>query len=82
MNTDLSITIQGQRYLWYGGFGAVLISRERGKHVGDVRKINTTLLCIANIWHKPWGRKPEVCWIPVGDFDAQWIHTFKQQLFA
>jgi hypothetical protein len=53
----------GRTYRWYGGFGAIFISYERGLTCGDVRMINNEIFYVYTVndglW---WFRKPKVCW--------------------
>ena len=71
----LKATIAGVEYQWSGGFGAVLISNERGVKRGEVRMIGDVIFYASGV------RMREVWWIPQGRFDADWIREFKAAVF-
>lgn len=85
MNTALNIqfTIDGYRYSWHGGFGAVIQSRERGVKKGDVRQIagrQFFAYMAAVDYCDWWWQRPLVSWVPCEKFDAEWIRNFKMEI--
>jgi len=81
-STDLSCVIDGRAYKWFGGFGAVLKSREYGVSQGDVRMLGNKLFFAYLVRFPGMLRRPEICWIPCIEFDMEWVRAFKREVFA
>lgn len=78
---QLTCEINGRKYEWFGCFGAVLKSRERGVRQGDVRMLGDQMFHACYVWPRRFS-KPEVCWIPCIEFDMEWVREFKKKVFA
>lgn len=72
-------THDGVEYTWCGGFGCVIESFERGVSRNDVRMIGDTIFSACHVGNCGWNRR--ICWIPQGDFDAEWMRKCKQEIF-
>lgn len=70
----------GRTYEWFGGFGAIFWSRERGVSPGDVRVI-TGELFYAYMVSPQWPRAPRVSWTQP-NVSAESIRKFKDRVFA
>lgn len=71
--SNIRFEISGQEYKWYGGFGAILLSNERGLKKGDVRMIMDIPFYVFLIHGK------EVSWtIPSQYCSAEWIRSFRK----
>ena len=62
MTEHLTFTSDGRIYEWGGGFGAVIISRERGVKVGDVRMIEGEIFHVYMVSNYSWPFNNRVCW--------------------
>ena len=79
---NLRVEVDGQDYKWFGGFGAVLISKERGVKQGTVRVIGGVYFYAYRVFRR-WGFNPEVCWtIPCKCITAEWIREFRHRIFS
>lgn len=59
---EIRLNIDGRWYEWVGGFGAIIVSREKGVKRGDVRVIGGELFYVASIWGEGYWRKPSAHW--------------------
>lgn len=80
--SSIRFDVAGVTYEWFGGLGAVITSKCRGVKVGDTRVIGGVLFYAANVHrcHMEY-RIREVCWVPVGECDVNWIREYKKALF-
>lgn len=80
--SSIRFDVDGVTYEWFGRLGAVITSKCRGVKVGDTRVIGCVLFYVASIYrgHMEY-RTREVCWVPVGECDADWIREYKKALF-
>lgn len=75
-------------YHWFGGLGCVFKSYENNVKEGDLRQINDIIFradrITKNIFDRwtPCFSKPEIWWIPIEKFDAEWIRNFKKEVFS
>ena len=83
MIEKLTVTIDGIEYEWCGGFGAVLISYERGVRQGTMRRIGTGNFYASRIWTRGLCgfRPPQISWLPDQEIDLTWIQQYKRELF-
>lgn len=72
--------INGTEYRWSGGLGSVLISHEWYVNEGNQRIIGN-IIFVANRVEVRWFMPSVVHWIPIGEFDAEWIRNFRHALF-
>lgn len=77
---DRSVTLAGVRYVWSGGYGAVIRSFERGVRHGDVRVIGDDLL-YAYLVYPRFMRPSEVCWTFIEPTNER-ITEFHRKLFG
>jgi len=77
--TKLRATVCGIEYLWCGGLGSVISSRERGIRRNDVRIIGGVIFYAFTVGD---GWLADVCWCPQGKIDFDWLRAFKSELFA
>ena len=77
--TNLKATISNIEYEWVGGFGTVLISRERGINQGTVRMIGNTIFYAYTVYGR-WGIR-KINWVPQEEFTAEWIRSFREKVF-
>jgi hypothetical protein len=73
------VDIDGFRYEWCGGLGAVLTSWEVFTRQGDLRKIGSVVFVAREVY--PGWIWSEVCWVPEGEFDYETVQRFRKALF-
>ena len=76
---NLKATIGGREYEWFGGFGSILVSYERGIHIGDVRIIGDTIFFCYSIEWGFW--KNRINWSIPGDLTANTLRKIKRAIF-
>ena len=87
-----SIFVDSRKYYWYGGFGAVLMSYERGVKQGDIRMIGDIPFFAYRVNDSETFEsypffsffslnKKQVSWT-ISNIDAEWIREFKAKLFC
>lgn len=76
----LKATICGVEYTWFGGFGAVMKSFERGVKLNEVRMIGNVVFYAYLVGRSGWLR--EISWCPQQEISAQWIRDFKAAVFG
>lgn len=72
--SNISFISGGIEYKWYGGFGAVLQSRESGIKKGDVRVIEDELFYAFSV------DKYDVSW-SMPHISSEMINNFKRKIF-
>lgn len=69
-------------YGWSGGLGSVIVSEEIVPY-GTVRYLFGTLMYAyqVSLDRRSWGNNNKCCtsWVPVGEFDVEWIRTYKEK---
>lgn len=78
----LYFTINNQKYEWYGGFGAVLKSKERNIQLYETRYIGKVYFHAYKINDRGWLQPKEICWVPIESIDANWMHSFLIELLG
>ena len=68
--------IDGVEYTWFGGFGNIMSSQERGMKRNELRAINGHILRVFSV------EGSKVCWTTVGSVEYDWIRKFKQELLG
>jgi len=76
---EIYITIDGIKYQWNGGLGAILFSRERGIKKGDVRIIGGLFFYASNVANFSYFQKPRIEWTVV-DVKVSEIEELKRSL--
>ena len=76
------VKLDGVTYRWCGGLGAVLISEERWTKAGTLRLFGDVVMRASGVNRIPGNPfKNELVWVPIGDFDHDWIRSFREALF-
>lgn len=81
---DITFKLGGTTYEWRGGYGAVIVSYERGLKAGDVRCIKGIIFTVFKVDKRGFFNlgKPEVCWTLPGNFNAEWIAAFRCEILC
>lgn len=80
---NLRFTVDGQRYEWSGGYGAVIKSYEWGVRRGDVRCILGRLFHAYLVYPSRLFAPREVCWSFIGDaLSNEAIRAFRAEVFG
>ncbi len=66
-------------YTWFGGFGAVMFSKERGLKHGDKRIILGYEFKVFGIERGLF--KDKILWSPANSVEYNWIESFKKDVF-
>ncbi len=80
-NKKFTIDFNKTEYEWFGGFGSVLYSRERGLKLGEIRDIGGILFSIFRIEKKLF-RKDIVSWTTVNKFSVEDLRELNKQIFS
>ena len=79
-SSDLAATIGDVRYRWFGGFGAVIQSREKGVKENDIRMIGNVIFFAYTVRGR--FRTKLISWIPQQEISAEWIREFRRAVFC
>ncbi len=80
MFENRTFSVQGRTYVWFGGFGAIFKSRERGVGVGDCRVISDWMFYAYCVYPRRFSRS-EVCWTRL-DVTMEEINTIQKRVFG
>jgi hypothetical protein len=78
---SIKFEIEGITYTWFGHFGRVFSSRERGMKVGNLRAFGETIFKVRDV-RESWFTKSTVVWVPVADVSIDWIDNFKKSILG
>lgn len=77
---NLRFTSEGREYEWFGGYGAVVRSYERGVQRGDMRVIHGEVMYAYLVYPKGLHR-PEVAWTFLEPTNER-IREFRDKVFG